>query len=53
VRENPEYPGEAQEGLEAIRVRPVVGKQYRFEEAPVALRDLAERKVIGKAVLIL
>jgi NADPH2:quinone reductase len=53
VREHPEYPGEAQQGLEAIRVRPVVGKRYRLEEAPAALRDLAERKVIGKAVLVL
>jgi NADPH2:quinone reductase len=53
VREHPEYPGEAQQALETIRVRPVVGKRYRLEEAPAALRDLAERRVIGKAVLVL
>jgi NADPH2:quinone reductase len=52
VREHPEYPGEAQQALEAMRVRPVVGSRYRLEEAPAALRDLAERKVIGKAVLL-
>jgi NADPH2:quinone reductase len=51
VREHPEYPGEAQQTLEAMRVRPVVGKRYRLEEAPAALRDLAERRIIGKAVL--
>jgi NADPH2:quinone reductase len=52
VRDHPEYPGEAQQALETMRVRPVVGKRYRGEEAPVALLDLAERKVIGKAVLM-
>ncbi len=52
VREHPEYPGEAQQALEAMRVRPVVGNRYRLEDAPAALRDLAERKVIGKAVLL-
>ena len=52
AREHPEYSGEAQQALEAMRVRPVVGKRYRLEDAPVALRDLAERKVIGKAVLV-
>ena len=53
LREHPEYTAEAQQGLEAMRVRPVVGKQYRLEEVPAALRDLAERKVIGKAVVVL
>jgi NADPH2:quinone reductase len=52
AREHPEYSGETQQALEAMRVRPVVGKRYRLEDAPVALRDLAERKVIGKAVLV-
>ena len=53
VREHPEYQAEAQQALEALHVRPVVGKSYRLEEAPAALRDLAERKVIGKAVLLM
>ena len=52
VREHPEYPGDAQRALEAMRVRPVVGKRYRLDQAPAALRDLAERRVIGKAVLM-
>ena len=51
AREHREYSGQAQEALEAMRVRPVVGKRYRLEEAPAALRELAQRKVIGKAVL--
>lgn len=52
AREHPEYSGQAQQALEAMRVKPVIGKRYRLEEAPAALRDLAERKVIGKAVLV-
>src|ERR1700681_3989257 len=35
VRDHPEYPAEAQQALEAMRVRPVVGKRYRLDEAPV------------------
>ena len=52
VRDHPEYPAEAQQALEGMAVRPVVGKRYHLEEASAALRDLAERRVIGKAVLI-
>ncbi len=52
VRDHPEYPAEAQQALEAMRIRPHVGKRYRLDEAPAALRDLAERKIIGKAVLV-
>jgi NADPH2:quinone reductase len=52
VREHPEYQGQTQQALETMHVRPVVGKRYRLEEAPAALRDLAARKVIGKAVLL-
>jgi NADPH2:quinone reductase len=51
VAEHPEYPAEAQQALAAMPVRPVVGSRYRLEEAPAALRDLADRKVLGKAVL--
>jgi len=55
VAEHPEYLGQAQQALaemyRAGQIRPVVGARYRLEEAPVALRDLAERKVMGKAVL--
>jgi len=55
VREHPEYFGRAQKALaEMYRagfVRPVVGKRYRLDQAPVGLRDLAERRVSGKAVI--
>jgi NADPH2:quinone reductase len=33
------------------KIRPSVNAVYTFEEAPQGLRDLAERKVTGKAVL--
>jgi len=56
VRDHPEYPAQAQQALEAMylarQIRPHVGKRYRLDEAPAALRDLAERKIIGKAVLV-
>jgi NADPH2:quinone reductase len=51
THEHPEYLASAQQALEAMRIRPVVGKRYRLEQAPAALRELAERKIIGKAVL--
>jgi len=53
VRDHPEYPAQAQQALEAMQIRPHVGKRYRLDEAPAALRDLAERKIIGKAVLVI
>jgi NADPH2:quinone reductase len=53
AREHPEYVAQAQQALEAMRVRPVVGNRYRLQDAPTALRELAERKVIGKAVLVI
>ena len=36
---------------EAGKIRPSVNAVYPFEEAPRGLRDLADRKVTGKAVL--
>jgi NADPH2:quinone reductase len=51
TQEHPDYLASAQQALEAMRIRPVVGKRYRLDQAPVALRELAERKIIGKAVL--
>src|SRR5204862_3116465 len=55
VAEHPDYLPRAQQALAAMyragQIRPVAGARYRFEEAPRALRDLAERKVIGKAVM--
>jgi NADPH:quinone reductase-like Zn-dependent oxidoreductase len=56
ARRNPGYVAEAQEELAALaieeKIRPVVGKSYPLEQAPKALRDLADRKIMGKAVLI-
>ena len=33
------------------QINPVVGKTFRLEEAPAGLRELAERKILGKAVV--
>jgi NADPH:quinone reductase len=33
-------------------IKPVIGRRYPLSEAPRALRDLAERRTVGKAVLI-
>jgi NADPH2:quinone reductase len=55
VREHPAYFGQAQQALAGMyragHVRPVIGKRYRLEDAPLGLRDLADRKITGKAVL--
>ena len=51
TQEHPDYLASAQQALEAMQIRPVVGKRYRLDQAPAALRELAERKIIGKAVL--
>ena len=57
VKEHPEYPAQAQQALEAMykakQIRPSVGKRYRLDQAPAGLRDLADRNVIGKAVLVM
>jgi NADPH2:quinone reductase len=36
---------------EAGRIHPTVGATYKLEETPRAMRDLADRKVLGKAVV--
>ncbi len=33
-------------------IRPVIGRRYGFDEAPRAVRDLAERRTVGKVVLV-
>jgi NADPH2:quinone reductase len=52
---HPEYEGHAHAELmrlyEAGKIRPSANALYPFEETPRGLRDLAERKVTGKAVL--
>lgn len=51
----PWYFGETQTALDGMfragQIRPVVGTRYALEDAPQALRDIAARKIIGKAVL--
>ena len=55
VMSHPSYEKEAHAGLmklyEARKIRPSVNAVYSFAETPRGLRDLAERKVMGKAVL--
>ena len=55
ARRHPGYVGEAQAELarlyDAGKIRPVVGKTYPLDQAPAAMRDLANRKIMGKAVL--
>jgi NADPH:quinone reductase len=52
---DPAYSVEAHHALEALwlerKIRPEVSRVYPLSEAPAALRDLANRKVLGKAVL--
>jgi NADPH2:quinone reductase len=55
IQEHPVYPADVHARLAdwylSGRLRPVVGASSKFEDAPRALRDLANRKVVGKAVL--
>jgi NADPH2:quinone reductase len=55
VQSHPEYEREAHAALmkmfDAGKIRPTVNAVYPFEEAARGLRDLAQRKVMGKAVL--
>ncbi len=55
VKDHPEYPAPVHAALmkmyEAGQIRPAVGAAYDFAELPRALRDLANRKVMGKAVV--
>jgi NADPH2:quinone reductase len=55
VQMRPSYPGEAHAALMKMyaggEIRPAVNTAFPFEEAPVGLRALANRQVMGKAVL--
>lgn len=55
VQSHPEYPEPTHRALMELygagKIRPAVGAKYGFEELPRALRDLANRKVMGKAVV--
>jgi len=53
---HPEYMGEAQRALAELyakgAIAPPKPASYRLDQAPAALRDLANRKILGKAALI-
>ncbi len=57
VQRNPGYLAEAQRGLaemyEKGEIRPPKPVAFRFESAPAALRALADRKILGKAALMM
>lgn len=54
---NPEYPAESQRALAELyasgAIRPPKPQCYPLDRAPVALRDLANRKILGKAALVI
>jgi NADPH2:quinone reductase len=56
VHEHPGYVAECQAALEQLaeegKIHPRVAKSYEMRDAPQALRDMANRKVIGKTVLL-
>jgi NADPH2:quinone reductase len=49
--ERPDYVAEVAADLERMAVSPIVGATYAPEEVPQALRDLDERRALGKLVL--
>jgi NADPH2:quinone reductase len=53
--ERPEYLSEVAADLDRMvgdgHLKPVIGGSYSMEEVPQALRDLDERRAIGKLVL--
>lgn len=55
VQAHPEYPAEAQRGIAALCtqgvLKPPKPVEYPLDAAPRALRDLADRKILWKAVL--
>jgi NADPH2:quinone reductase len=55
LQAHPEYSATVHAALMEMyrreQFRPVVGATYPFEQAPRGLRDLANRKVMGKSVL--
>jgi NADPH2:quinone reductase len=56
TREHPDYLTETQSALARLweegRIRPEVSNTWPLAELPKAMRNLADRKVLGKAVLI-
>jgi NADPH:quinone reductase len=53
----PEYMGDTQQTLERMyadrKIEPVVTKAYSLDAAPAAMRAIANREVLGKAVLVM
>ena len=37
---------------QAGKIKPLISKEYSLEEAPKALRDMMDRKVVGKVVIV-
>jgi NADPH2:quinone reductase len=56
VKTHPNYTAEAQTALEKLwdegKIRPEVSNTWPLSELPAAMKALAERKVLGKAVLL-
>jgi NADPH2:quinone reductase len=52
----PDYARETQEDLDRMAregfVKPIIGKTYGFDEIPQALKDIDERRALGKLVLV-
>ncbi len=57
VQQHPEFLGHTHEVLTAMylggQIHPVVGKAFRLDEVPAGLRELAGRKILGKAVVVM
>ncbi len=57
LQAHPEYSAAVHAALSAMygqrKIRPSIGGQWSFEDAPSGLRELAARKVLGKAVLVM
>ena len=51
----PDYAREVQDDLDRMtregHVKPIIGKSYAFDEVPQALKDIDERRALGKLVL--
>ena len=57
VAQHPEFLGHTHEVLTAMylggQIQPAVGKTFRLEDVPAGLRELAERRIPGKAVAVM
>lgn len=56
IQRHPEYKAKAQAALNEMylagRIKPTVGRSFALRECPQALRALANREILGKAVLV-